>query len=1505
MLTRPNPISIKPGGEAVAVPIVPPPAGLSAQTPLLLLPVNVQTRFVKPEKGNDELWLRIYPDQIALDSHEPGLTTQELSDGQAYWTALWQAGNPPPDPDAAKAPWRTIAALYKPPRAAWICLQLTPTNLAQQPAAATPSGTAPVPAPLFPAVPSRSSSWEQPAVADALPDVWTVVVNSGSQSSVFRGSPIVLPLAVSLTPNGGAFPAGNVVDADLQWMVDFPTALQAGMALKIPLTQAQSTSGIDAIFVYGLRANDMQAGQTLVDLLTAHHYTDGLALVPQGAPTNNTPDASSAYSRTDPNYEISFAVERRGPLTSNSDCDGIALASLVGIPSTTFDHVAYADGTNSLNSTDMLRSLWPSTLGYFFDQMMASVFSADTIDSARDYALANAYPRGPIPALRVGTTPYGVLPVTSLKNFRLDGPLAGPGGNALVQFVQKLWPTWLASSAGAPRMESGGNPDQELMSVLGMDASSMNFQGRPVVGDAFLWNLLSFLGVPQPFQVKWWQSYTAAAQTLLDDEGYSSWDPRIMTAGFDPNSFPIKFSTVQDGPLSETDPLKADANLGGGQTGNYIDWLQNASIADIQAEKYPGTTPTSLLYKVLRQSLLLEYVNLAGTDEVRAGKLTVAQIQETELVAIQPSVPTLTPWQLLERPSNPNPHLSWADYLHTNIHFPAGSTFTRLDDQRTSLSRLAALPTAELDRLLTETLDACSHRLDVWATAIATALLKRARAQQSSGLYLGCYGWVENVLPEKGRVAVEGAELEQVRALDDARASRVRIQPPGTLPAPGEVTTVAPLPAPFQPLTDNGGYILAPSQMQAVVAAVLRNGYMTHKDTAEDGLLSIDLSSQRVQRALWLIGGVQEGQSLNALFGYLFEDALADHSLQQYVQPFRDAYPLVGSKLTPSSAPAETVAASEIVDGLALRTAWDADKLRAGHNWGAGLPGPGADQNTIITIFKTLDDYADALGDLSISEAVFQVVRGNFGHGGGLMDAISRGSRPPTPDIVDTPRTGIDLTHRVAVLIAGAPTPDAAWSAVTQHPRAAAEPWLDAWVGQLLPDPTSVLCQVQYTNAGVAQSASVSLGDLNIGPLDLLSLSDATESPQRTELENRILYQAAVPAGATNIQIEYDTSTLPPGSIAFPDALYVAQKLRSLLGAARSLVPQDMTTPETDAAAAGGAVNLADLQARATSLLSSLNNDLDALASAAAGLPGAPDPARSALMQCSLYGVTGAIPDTTTGQDPNLATRAASVLKTLTSRSQKAAAVDIATAQPSDLEGIFKSVLGDDFVVLPQFTAPDLTTLQTAFSQSTALTATDRQAPLRWLRQLTHIRPGVSRLDMALSASQALNGAAIYPPSLLLGQLPPPASGPDRWLALPLDPANLPPKGRVAIACATQGDPTAQNTYAGLMVDEWPERIPSPQQTAAVAFHFEEASARAPQALLLAVCPDDREVWDDQILQAVLQETLELAKIRTVDLASVQKVGQILPALYFALNLQGATVSTQFAVKKEATVHVA
>ncbi|GGA41855.1 hypothetical protein [Dyella nitratireducens] len=1464
-----------------------PPSAISAATPLLLLPVHIQTRFVdgqNQDRSSSELWVRIFPDQIAVDAFETALTAQELADGQAYWNAVWQAGNPPANPDDAKAPWRMLASTYQPQRAAWIALQTTPTNVSAQPVAATPAGSTPVPAPVFPTPTLRASSWEQPAVADALPDAWTVVLVSGTQTSIYRGSTIASPLNVSLTPNGTGFPAGSVVDQGLQWMVDFDTAVAAGMALKIPLTREQRAAGFDQIFVYGLRIDDTNPSQTWTNLLNAHHYTDGLAFVPQGSPTNNTPDASSAYSRKDPDDDISFATERQAPLTGNPNADAAAFSMLTGTPLSTFDHIRYADETGELNASDMLRALWPATLCYFLGQMMADVFTSEVIEQAREYVIANVRPRGPAPTFRTGTTPYGVLPVTSLFHYRPDSDKAGNVEPALLDFVRKLWPTWLASSAGAPHMQQGGDPDQNLMSLLGMDASSMNFRGRPVLGDTFLWNFLNFLGVPALFQGQWWEDLQLPARALLDQYGYTSMNPRLIGFGLDENSFPVNFSTVQTAPLSETDPITADANLGGGQKGNYIQWLQTASVSDIQAENYPGTTPTSLLYKILRQSVLMEYANLAGNEEVNAGRLGTVQLHETELVAMQPATTSLTPWQLLARPSIPNPHVSWAEYL-LNVNFPIASPYAQLNDFRNSLSRLAALPSAELDRLLTETLDACSHRLDVWATGIANAMFNRLRAGQNNTFGLGCYGWVENVQPEARREPVVGSELQAVQALDGARLK----QYPG----------IGTLPVPVQPLSDNGGYIYAPSATQAAVAAVLRNGYMTHKSTAEESLLSMDFSSERVQRALTLLRGVQEGQSLNALYGYLFEDSLSSLGLQKYIQPFRNAYPVVGSKLTPSSAPAESVAASNVVDGLALRTAWDAGSLPAGGNWGTGLPPPGADQNAVITILQMLDDASSALGDVSMAEAVFQVVRGNPGRGGGLMDAISRGSRPADPDVVDTPAGGIDFTHRVAAILIDS-TIAAAWSSVPQHPRAAAEPLLNAWLSTLLPDPSHVRCQVTYKDSGGNPGSLVlALSDLKVGPLDVLALSNAAQTPQRSELENRIIYAAPVPAGAQQLQIVFDTTGLPAGSTGFPDVLYLAQTLRTFIGSCRALAPQDFATQNTDASTAAGTPDLAELQTRAQNLINSLTSDLNALNTATT-----PDAMRAALYTCSFYNVTGSIPNSTSGADPTLAPQQTSVAGVLQARLTQASKVTIATASIADLLGMFNTIFGNDFLVLPKFAPPDLSDLQTAFQQSASLVSSDAQAPTRWLRQLTYTHEGISRMDMALSAAQALLGGALYPPSLLLGQMPPPAATPDTWLALPIDPSNPPPKGRIAFACLTHGDPTTANAYAGLMVEQWLERIPGSQGASYVAFHFEEPVARAPNAILLALCPTQQENWDDAMLQAVLSETLQLAKIRTVDLASVTTAGQILPALYFALNLQGATISTRF-VPIEVPIHAA
>jgi len=67
---------------------------------------------------------------------------------------------------------------------------------------------------------------------------------------------------------------------------------------------------------------------------------------------------------------------------------------------------------------------------------------------------------------------------------------------------------------------------------------------------------------------------------------------------------------------------------------------------------------------------------------------------------------------------------------------------------------------------------------------------------------------------------------------------------------------------------------------------------------------------------------------------------------------------------------------------------------------------------------------------------------------------------------------------------------------------------------------------------------------------------------------------------------------------------------------------------------------------------------------------------------------------------------------------------------------------------------------------------------------------------------------------------------------------------------------------------------------------------------MLAAPPDLDQPWNLWSLQQVLLETLDLARLRAVDLDALDEVGHYLPALYFAANVAGDTVSTDFSKLK-------
>lgn len=1458
--------------------------GLDARTPLVLLPFRLETRFVD-SGDSSELLVRIYPDQISVDAHDPELTSGEIADGQAYWGIVWRAGTAAAAAGQVKTAWSVLVGRYHAPRAAWIVRATTPSNLTAQPAAPTPDGTDPVPAPEFVAPPTRATSWNRAAIATMLPDRWTIVAVNAGKPTFYQGAPVQSDLAVTLDPSGaGAFPSGSTVDAGMQWMVDFDVAVTAGMALRIPLDAATRAGGFEAIYAYGVRivADSTAELQSLFD---AHHYSDGFSFVSQGAPTKNTPDASSAWKIDE--SDVSFAVEELPLSPADPESDAARAASALGFAagSGTFDRVANGAGHGGRNGTDMVTSLWPATLGYFLQQMMSPVFSYDQIDAGRRWTLDNVIPRGPLAAIRAGKTPYGLLPVTAMQFYPAEPVLRQQSvEQQLVAFFQKLRNAWRTSTAAAPHF-GAGDPDQDLLHVLGMDASSMRFDGREQLGPNLVLNLQTFAGIPDAVRIAWWAMLAALAREAVAVYGSPAWNPFILTCTYNGDQYELRYPTVTDKPLSETDPLDPDAQVGAAKM-NYIDWLRTASADDVTMERYPAAQPPSaLLYKLLRQSLLREYADTASRREILDGRLTIAQALEPELVAVSQSTKTITSLDILARPMPDKPSVSWAEFL-VQVDATLESPYARLGELRASMQRLASLPTAELDRLFTETLDLCSHRLDAWLTGVVSAMLTRARAERPQGLHAGAYAWVENVRPAAPRPPVTGADRDAVAKLDALQAARIDQAGRRGVPAGQAVKS---WPAPLQPQVDNGGFIHAPSYMQAAAAAVLRAGYMSHKGTSSDALLSIDLSSERVKLALWTLDGVRGGQTLSALLGYRFEEGLDERGLQIYVQPFRDRFPMIGPELTPTDPAAEAVTASDVVDALALRAAFDANQFPVGGAWGPGMPPPGGDQNQVMALLSELDDIMDAISDLSVSEAVFQSMRGNFERAGGLLDAVSKGAYAPEPQVIDGQRSGIDLTHRVMALFSGVPPAAPGWASGTR--RALMEPSLDAWAGTLLPDPKRVRCLVTFTDSsGTVTSQLISLADLAIGPLDFLSLADAGGTPQKSELEERIRYKAALAPDIDSLSISFASAGLPADSITFPDALIAARAARGLVGSARAVQPSDLCEPQVNAAAAGGAVLLGELQGRVSAALAKYDADLAALKLTLGGLPANTAPARDALFACSTYGIAGTIPATASGPDDSLAVRAGGVVDAMTKR--RTAITSMPNATAADAIAIVNALFAGTVVVLPRLSAPNASALHAAFAASgTLIQAVDRDAPDAWIQQLTHVRPAISRLDAALTAAELLQTSAR--PELEFAQLPVVAS--DRWLGLPIDVSAPPANNRVALAVLAVGNLATATDYAGLLIDEWPERIPAPKQSAAVSFHFEEPKSRAPQALLLAVCPDDRATWDDELLLATLQDTLDMAKIRTVDLDSIIDVGQILPALYVPMNLQpAAAIGTRF-----------
>lgn len=1447
--------------------------------PLTLLPVRLETRFFALPDGAQELRIRVYPDKIHLDAHEPALTRSEQQWAQHYWQRDWRAGN---DAVARQRAWQQLAERFGSERASWLVRRSAPTNPQQRPTEAVADSDALAPAPQFPEVDGvqhNDDAWRSAPCARLLPVRWNAVLQSaGRPLLVARGKDIVQPLAVGPDPAQAVRDDdAELLDAGMRWMVDFDAAEAAGMGLRMVLPPAMLALPLDLVVLGVAGSDDAAAAATQwAELLDAQHHTDGLGVLPLGTPTNNSADRRAGYDSADPGHVRSFQVEiEAGGVAPEAASNAARLGSAFGMPAARVaPTLACIEGARLAHDADqraMNTALWPVGWGYF----LANVIGFDGTgltpaqrERARDHFVAHVRAAGPLPVLRCARQPYGVLPVSSLDLWQGD-TTDDDDTQAFARTLRELLlglreQVWRPRVGEVARLGKRTPPDAQadLADVMRSEAQTGSWCARSVFGPHYLQHLRAFIG--EDLQASGLLNALDAIAAALPQRLGLAWRARLARAVFAEQARPVVAAAVQAGDVSPWHRLEPD----------YI----AALLAETRIDALLAPADGSLLHVLLRHALLRETAEAAARIAARLpGADLAALLRDAELVNLPAEAAATLTWK--RQLDQVVPELTGTQTLRQFIEGQTrfdSAELRALGELRGALAHLQRLDSETLQHLMQGTLDLGAHRLDAWITSLATQRLQAMRRAAPEGLYVGGYGWVEQLRPAPPARAIEAPPGEHVPLFAHANDS---------------------------------GFIHAPSLTHAAAAALLRNAQLgANGQASAAGPFAIDLSSRRAREAERLLAGVRAGQPLGALLGYRVERSLHERQLDRFIAPLRELAPLVARKLEQTPLAVEAIAAHNVVDALVLQRRWadEAPLVRAAlAAAGAGA----AEMSALQAELDALADAIDGLGDALSAETAYQMARGNTGRLAGTLAAISQGDAPaPELEVLRMPRSGTAITHRVLALWSlGAgkkPTTTPGWAAASKSPRATAEPMLNAWAAGVLGDPRKVRCTVASDAAGapVQTFAFAELVALGLAPLDVVYGIDAQSghgAGSAGDIEQRVLEHARQRAGteAANWRLVHERpADLGAGESCLHDLLEQARALRSLLAGARGAEPADLSPPH---AGDSGRIDDAELLRRvlkAEKALASAHARLRAQLKA--GERATPAALRKATQALAGFGIGPSVPSDAGAEA--LRVQAGAQLQQAEQRLAQSAGLR-AQAEATEPHALcaqrverMRAVFGRDFVMLPRFHCNEgaRSEFGAALAASEQVQGGDTLAVYGWFQRAARVRDALARLSGCLRGAEVLGLRERL--RLQVAQLPHAPHGAQPWVGLPPPSGQRVSEGKLSLVLQA-GAIDVHGSLAGLWVDEWTEVVPHAEETTALAFQFNPPDACAPQNLLLAVPPVPGQAWTLGTLHRVLVETLDLAKLRGVEASSLGAAAQYLPALMLAFNAKDDAVSTDFA----------
>jgi len=1056
-------------------------------------------------------------------------------------------------------------------------------------------------------LPMSEDSWTRGARSWLLPERLVLLgFRDNQEAPVLEivGEPI--PPSLQIGPDPSA-EEGEQIRADgrdlkvpdgLRWTVDFDEAVAKGMGFVVDVDDGQPLPRFSRLFVLGVRlGSDAKEGADELSALIRNHQASrkGFSLLPQGRATNNSDGSGAGYTWWG-NPEESFAHffetdPKDDPGEWERRKDGAWLAGILGIDREVLRDSPHYYETDQREARAMNIALWPATLGYYMEQLMEPVFSEETVRRTRGFFNRFVIGRGTVPLIRVGRQPYGILPATvwSAMAWWKDAPYAHVDGGpdpdyleGLFALTQRMADLWNEVSENVARVgRPGDDPHQTLLSIVGLHPGSVEFYQRHARSFTHYYNALHFshatVGESVSAEVR---HYIEAGLLALSELGWNAPAggelPEILEKIFLKNANLLKGPVVQV-ELSDVAPLaitRADGL-------NYVAWLQWAAGTSHDAlrkqEGFGDDVPRALLYQMLRYTLDLGYVGAALDFRRAALQLSdtayKAERKETKYIHVAER-DGKSRWESLYRAEpavTGDPALLLGDYIPTVFE----TRHPYLASQLSALDVLKTATSGALERAFVEHLDCLTYRLDAWLMGIHAVQLSQMRRESAkgfakSGIYIGAYGWLEDVHPKEQTLKpVElGDELAEVFMTEGA--------------------------PPLVSDSTNFGHIHAPSLDHAVTAAILRNGHLVNATPAAPNLLAVDLRSERVRLAQQIIEGITNGQSLGALLGYRLERALHDEPdlfLDRLIYDLRRAFPLVGNRnrrtKVASLQKITQVEARNVVDGLAFVRHIDESGATAYPYGIDGLPSKSSfcpaknrsDAETLSIIdghVAQVRSIADAVADLQIAESVYQVVRGNYDRASATLDAFSKGSHAPIPEVIATPRKGRTLTHRVGLHLEGGLA-----AAADATPRAKGEPALARWLSGQLPPLAEVFARVTWSDeTGGGGALTPSMDQLGLAPVDLFYMLDAGGARDMPGFDDLLIdfaerHGAPAPRHDAVFALEYKPAGV--SGLTLFEVSPLVRALRGLVLGARPLRPSDLSLQnEATGAEDAGAIVRAD-----------------------------------------------------------------------------------------------------------------------------------------------------------------------------------------------------------------------------------------------------------------------------------------------------------------------------------------